>query len=159
MMMTKADAARWLSERNDFCILTHRKPDGDTVGSAAALCLGLRKLGKGACVLANPDLASRLLLYLSDNFREDVSLPALALRFGYSESYLSRYFKECFSIGLTNYVNLLRLRHATNLLAEKGRSVTDCALESGFGSMRSFYRIFSQEFGCSPKQWRIQIEA
>ena len=60
MMMTKADAARWLSERNDFCILTHRKPDGDTVGSAAALCLALRKLGKGAWILANPDLTSRL---------------------------------------------------------------------------------------------------
>jgi phosphoesterase RecJ-like protein len=59
-MMTKADVAAWLSERNDFCILTHRKPDGDTVGSAAALCLGLRKLGKRAWILANPDLTSRL---------------------------------------------------------------------------------------------------
>ena len=59
-MMTKADVAAWLSERNDFCILTHRKPDGDTVGSAAALCLGLRKLGKRAWILANPDLTPRL---------------------------------------------------------------------------------------------------
>ena len=59
-MMTKAEAAAWLSERNDFCILTHRKPDGDTVGSAAALCLGLRKLGKTAHVLKNPELTPRL---------------------------------------------------------------------------------------------------
>ena len=59
-MMTKLEVARWLSERNDFCILTHRKPDGDTVGSAAALCLGLRKLGKRAWILANPDLTARL---------------------------------------------------------------------------------------------------
>lgn len=60
MMMTKAEAAAWFSERNDFCILTHRKPDGDTAGSAAALCLGLRKLGKRAWVLKNPELTSRL---------------------------------------------------------------------------------------------------
>lgn len=59
-MMTKLEAARWLSERDDFCILTHRKPDGDTAGSSAALCLGLRKLGKRAWVLENPELMPRL---------------------------------------------------------------------------------------------------
>lgn len=58
-MMTKFEAARWLSERNDFCILTHRKPDGDTIGSAVALCLGLRKLGKRAWVLDNPEFTAK----------------------------------------------------------------------------------------------------
>lgn len=59
-MMTKHDAAVWLAERDNFCILTHRKPDGDTVGSAAALCLVLRKLGKKAWVLENPELTVKL---------------------------------------------------------------------------------------------------
>ena len=59
-MMTKHDAAVWLAERDNFCILTHRKPDGDTVGSAAALCLVLRKLGKKAWVLENPELTAKL---------------------------------------------------------------------------------------------------
>ena len=59
-MMTKRDAAVWLAERDSFCILTHRKPDGDTVGSAAALCLLLRKLGKKASVLENPELTPKL---------------------------------------------------------------------------------------------------
>lgn len=60
-MMTKLDVAGWLSERDDFCILTHRKPDGDTAGSAAALCLGLRKLGKRAWLLENPELTSKFM--------------------------------------------------------------------------------------------------
>ena len=58
-MMTKLEVVRWLESRNDFCILTHRKPDGDTVGSSAALCLGLRKLGKRAWVLENPEMTAR----------------------------------------------------------------------------------------------------
>ena len=41
-------------------ILTHRKPDGDTLGSAAALCLGLRQLGKRAHVLQNPEVTPQL---------------------------------------------------------------------------------------------------
>lgn len=102
------------------------------------------------------DLASLLLFYLNENFREEFSLSSLAAHFGYSESYLSRYFKDCFHIGLKQYVNLLRLRCAMMLLADGGKSITDCAMESGFNSMRSFYRFFVQEIGCTPRQWREQ---
>ena len=54
--LTRLDCADWLLDRDHFVILTHRKPDGDTVGSAAGLCLGLRSLGKTAHILENPDI-------------------------------------------------------------------------------------------------------
>ena len=52
-MMTRNECAAWLLEHDNFCILTHARPDGDTIGSAAALCVGLRQLGKTAHVLDN----------------------------------------------------------------------------------------------------------
>ena len=58
-MRTVEDAARWLQERDDFLILTHRRPDGDAVGSAVALCLGLRSLGKNAWIWKNPQFTER----------------------------------------------------------------------------------------------------
>ena len=58
-MMTRNECARWLRQRNNFCILTHYRPDGDAIGSAAALCLGLRKLGKAAFVLENPEITEK----------------------------------------------------------------------------------------------------
>lgn len=54
--MTIAECANWLLERDHFVILTHRKPDGDTIGSAAALCRGLRQVGKTAHVLQNDEV-------------------------------------------------------------------------------------------------------
>ena len=51
--LTRPEAAGFLLAHDNFTILTHRRPDGDTLGSAAALCLGLRKMGKNAWVL-NP---------------------------------------------------------------------------------------------------------
>lgn len=48
--MTELQAAQWLRERDNFLLLTHIRPDGDTLGSAAALALALRKLGKRAWV-------------------------------------------------------------------------------------------------------------
>ena len=52
-MMTRNECARWLLEHDHYCILTHRRPDGDSMGSSGALCLGLRMLGKTAHVLEN----------------------------------------------------------------------------------------------------------
>ena len=57
-MMTRNECARWLRDHDNFVILTHRRPDGDAMGSAAALCLGLRKLGKTAHVLENREVTT-----------------------------------------------------------------------------------------------------
>lgn len=57
--MTRVDCARWLQEHDDYLILTHRRPDGDTLGSSATLCLGLRKMGKRAYILANPEITPK----------------------------------------------------------------------------------------------------
>jgi len=54
--LTRIACADWLLARDHFAILTHRKPDGDTIGSAAALCLGLRQKGKTAHVLCNDEV-------------------------------------------------------------------------------------------------------
>ena len=51
--MTRNDCAAWLLSHDNFCILTHVRPDGDTMGSASALCVGLRQLGKTAHLLHN----------------------------------------------------------------------------------------------------------
>ena len=56
--MTTAEAAACLAAMDQVLILTHVRPDGDTVGSAAALCCGLRALGKTAYLLPNPELTA-----------------------------------------------------------------------------------------------------
>lgn len=58
MQLTPEAFAQRLLANDDFLILTHRRPDGDTVGCAAALCAALRAVGKTAYVLENPDITS-----------------------------------------------------------------------------------------------------
>lgn len=48
--VTVQEAARRLLDADDILILTHQYPDGDTLGSGYALCLGLQSLGKTARV-------------------------------------------------------------------------------------------------------------
>lgn len=57
-MLSVPEAAALLRTFDDVLILTHVRPDGDTVGCAAALCAGLRALGKTAYLLPNPELTA-----------------------------------------------------------------------------------------------------
>lgn len=68
--LTRNETAQFLRERDHYVILTHRRPDGDTLGSAAALCLLLRKIGKTAHVLHNPEAFPRLSWLVDDLSRE-----------------------------------------------------------------------------------------
>ncbi len=58
-ILTRSECARFLREHDRYVILSHRRPDGDTIGSSAALCLGLRQLGKTAHVLYNTEVSAR----------------------------------------------------------------------------------------------------
>ena len=58
------EAAEFLRTHDEYLILTHKRPDGDTIGCAAGLCRALRKLGKTACVLPDPDATTLLAGYL-----------------------------------------------------------------------------------------------
>ena len=61
--LTLNETAEFLRSRDHFVLLTHRRPDGDTTGSAAALCRGLRSMGKEAYILENPQSTPKLAPY------------------------------------------------------------------------------------------------
>lgn len=64
-MLTISEAAALLRSFDNVLILTHVRPDGDTVGCAAALCAGLRALGKTAYLLPNPGLTDTTAPYFA----------------------------------------------------------------------------------------------
>ncbi len=70
--LTVSETAAFLLARDHFVILTHRRPDGDTIGCAAALCGGLRALGKQAVILDNPQFTPKFLPYLEGMTCPDV---------------------------------------------------------------------------------------
>lgn len=54
--LTVQEAADFLRTLDGVLLLTHVRPDGDTIGCAAALCRALRALGKTAYLLENPEV-------------------------------------------------------------------------------------------------------
>lgn len=70
--LTRAEAAAWLAQKDHIAIITHAGPDGDTLGSAAGLCLGLRQLGKTAHVLENSQIADKYKYLVEGLMRADI---------------------------------------------------------------------------------------
>ena len=69
--ITLTQTAAWLKQRDDFLIITHRRPDGDTIGCAGALAQALREQGKTAYVLFNPEATPRYLRFVEEYWAPD----------------------------------------------------------------------------------------
>ena len=54
--ITLEQIAEILREHDNYLILMHKSPDGDAIGSAYALCMALRKMGKKADTLCGDEI-------------------------------------------------------------------------------------------------------
>ncbi|MBQ8003086.1 MAG: AraC family transcriptional regulator [Clostridia bacterium] len=66
---------------------------------------------------------------------------------------LSRLFNTKLKDGFNDYLNSLRVRNAIELM-ETGKSISECAYESGFENLRTFNRAFKKVMGICPSAWR-----
>ncbi len=62
------ECADWLLEHDNYLILSHKRPDGDTLGSGGALCAALRRLGKTAYCHANEEITENYMEYAQPYF-------------------------------------------------------------------------------------------
>ncbi|MBQ1351285.1 MAG: bifunctional oligoribonuclease/PAP phosphatase NrnA [Oscillospiraceae bacterium] len=97
--MTDQQAAALLRTQDSILILTHIRPDGDTIGCAAGLCALLRQLGKTSYVLPSLDVSQTLGTYLtpylapadfSPSFIVAVDTAALSMLQTNAETYQNR---------------------------------------------------------------------
>ena len=96
-----------------------------------------------------------MLNYLEDNFTDcRLSLNEVAAAAGYNPKYLSHLFKKQFGMGFSEYLRILRIKHAVNLIENGVTSVKNVALLSGFSDPLYFSKVFSESVGVSPSNYR-----
>ncbi len=92
--------------------------------------------------------------YIHSNYQDELSLTDLARRFSFSVSRMSEVIKEATGQTFVRLVHDLRLRQAASLLVSTDMSVTDIAHEVGFGSYKTFVRMFKEAKGVAPTEFR-----
>ena len=95
--------------------------------------------------------------YILAHFCEQIRLEDLAERFCISESYLSRSFKDIIGIGITEYINILRIRKSQELLEDSKLSIAEIAQAVGFESASYFGRVFQKHLSIQPSRYRKDL--
>lgn len=88
------------------------------------------------------------------HYREPLSLSSLAETFGMGSSTLSQTFKQRVGMSIVQFLHEVRTNHACSLLTSTDMHEIDIAEEVGFGSMRSFSRIFRDVKRMTPNEYR-----
>ena len=96
----------------------------------------------------------KVLWFIESNFRKDVSLDDIADACGVSRFHMCRGFASATGTPVMEYLRGRRLTEAARQLAAGAPSITDVALEAGYGSHEAFTRAFRDWFGVTPETIR-----
>ena len=101
-------------------------------------------------------LVEEIKKYIQEHYCEsDMGLSKVGGEFRMSESYLSTLFKEQSGGNFADYVEMLRIEKACELLQNSENTVNDVAEAVGYNSVQSFRRAFKRVKGVSPKKLRV----
>lgn len=96
----------------------------------------------------------KAILYIQDNYRQPLSVEALAEMTGMSEGHFCRVFKQYTLKTPVQFINSIRLAHAANRLQNSNQRVLDIALDCGFNSVSYFIEVFRESFNTTPSKYR-----
>lgn len=104
------------------------------------------------------DMGSRIVShaqsYIVAHLDDDLSLSAIAERYGFNASYFSRLFKRHAGMNLTEYVAAERMRLARELLRDSSLRIKEIADRTGFRTVSYFIAVFKRFTGSTPQQFR-----
>lgn len=103
---------------------------------------------------ADTDISYQVISYVSQHFREPLTLDLLAGALHFNKYYISRVFTGSLHCGFHAYLNRLRLDYAAKRLQDTNLSITEIWQEAGFESQRTFNRTFLDCYKTTPSQYR-----
>ena len=145
-MVPSLDARRYLKAPMRLCSWDAgcRQEAQYRVGSPGPLCAYRRE----------DQRLRRADAYLRNQLAEPISLAALAQVAGLSRFHLLRLFKTAYGETPLKRLTRLRMAEARRLLRRSGRSITEIALQCGYGNPAHFAALFRRQVGVSPSQYR-----
>lgn len=85
---------------------------------------------------------------------KDMTLTVLSQKFGYSEFYISRKFREVSGMKLQDYLRYRRLAFALKDVRDTDKGILEIAMDYGFSSNEAFTRAFKEAYGITPSEYR-----
>jgi len=105
----------------------------------------------------NAHRLDNVLKHISDNYAEPISLEDVANIACMTTNSFCRFFKKMTNKSFTKFLNEVRIRNASRVLAQENTSIADVSYTVGYNSVNNFNKQFKLIIGTTPKQYRKTI--
>ena len=122
--------------------------------STKEICLGILDRHNKA----KASKCESIIQYLLNNYHDpSLSAQSIAEKFGYSEKYLFKYFKEQTGMSHISYLNQIRMERAVELLETSTFTTQQISEKVGYINYDTFLKAFKREFNMTPGQFKKSL--
>ncbi|MGQ9747638.1 MAG: helix-turn-helix domain-containing protein, partial [Candidatus Caldatribacteriaceae bacterium] len=100
------------------------------------------------------EVVERALRFMHEHSHDITHVKEVARAYGLSPQYFRRLFKHHVGVSPKRYLTTLKIQRSKCLLLHEEQSVTEVAMDLGFGSTQQFSKVFRKVTGLSPSIWR-----
>ena len=101
------------------------------------------------------DIIAKVLEYINDNYKQDISLYDVAKSVNLSYHYLSKIFKDEIGKGFVDYLTELRIEKSMQLLANQRYSIKEICQQIGYNDPNYYCKTFKKVTGMTPTEFRV----
>ena len=105
-------------------------------------------MGQQECII-------KVIDYIEDNLKEDISNEILAKVAGYSEYHFLRIFRDVVLLTPADYIRKRRISEIVRRMETDSRPISEIAFEYGFNSKENFVRAFKTEHHILPTEFKL----
>lgn len=106
--------------------------------------------------LKSNDTAGLIAEFCNLRYRERLSLEMLERELHISKFYISHVINERLGVSFSDYVNSIRVNEASRLMLETDKTLKEISAEVGFGTVRSFDRVFKKHKNETAREYRMR---
>jgi len=103
------------------------------------------------------DVVKKAVVYIDNNFFEDLTLLSLANKFCVEKSYFSKIFRQVTGDNLMFYIAKKRIEKAKEYMKDYKINLTEIAFMVGYDDYNYFNRVFRKMTGMSPSDYRNEL--
>ena len=102
-------------------------------------------------------VADNIRAFITQHYKEDISLQDVAGSMNYSDAYFCKIFKQCFNKSFLVYLTEYRVEMAKLLLADMSINIKDVSSKVGYRDSNYFSRVFKRSEGITPTEYRQDV--
>ncbi|WP_439443187.1 helix-turn-helix domain-containing protein [Listeria aquatica] len=112
---------------------------------------------KEASKKAEPTLAFQIYMYMTENFKLDLSLSSLEKVFFTSRKNIEQALQTTFQMNARELATFIKISYAKSFIQTTSLSFSQISDLAGFTSVRSFNRAFLSEVGMTPREYKKSL--